>query len=123
MFRPSSDNCATLIDVWGSALAVSVGVASQMQRNAITAWFADNWREVFQAGQVRHLPIGSHWPSLEFQENGEFEMYQNGGFWATPVAWVIPVVAQANLSLAQDLLQDLIADAKKSSLCEWVNHE
>ena len=40
MFRPSSGNCAHLIDVWGSALAVHIGATTAQQTAAIVEWFS-----------------------------------------------------------------------------------
>ena len=64
MFRPSSGNCAHLLDVWGSALAVHIGATTAQQAAAIVNWFGANWQLVFQDGQVRHLPKGQYWPSI-----------------------------------------------------------
>ena len=64
MFRPSSGNCAHLIDVWGSALAVHIGATTSQQTTAIVKWFGANWQDVFQDGQVRHLPRGQYWPVI-----------------------------------------------------------
>jgi hypothetical protein len=80
MFRPSSLNCASLTDVWASALAVDVGAVTGARAARIVEWFGAHWSEVVQDGQIRHLPEGEHWPAHLFWE---FDAYQNG---ANPVA-------------------------------------
>eukprot|EP00039_Didymoeca_costata_P013618 m.210405 g.210405 ORF g.210405 m.210405 type:complete len:312 (-) comp15823_c0_seq15:318-1253(-) len=86
MFRVDSGLNAGLVDVWGSAYAVYTGATSTSQSEKIMQWLVNNEKSIFQAGQVRHLPSPSHWPSgvAAFQGNGEWEQYQNGGYWATP---------------------------------------
>lgn len=120
-----AENCPDLIDVWGSAFAVYIGAASLSQQERVLQWFRLNADRVFQAGQLRHLPVGTYWPAAVeiFQGNGAFNMYQNGGYWATPAAFVLPVMAKANSSLALQLLREIIEDAKSGGLNEWVNYD
>lgn len=74
MYVPCSGNCATLVDVWGSALAVELGLAPAERSARIVRWFGEHWAEVVQGGQVRMLPAlsvegpgggpaGQFWPS------------------------------------------------------------
>ena len=49
--------------------------------------------------------------------------YQNGGYWATPLAWLYPALARANFSLAAQLLQDVIVDFQDHGINEAVNHD
>ena len=89
---------------------------------SILAWFNNktNADGVFQAGQKRHLAGEQHWPLgwAKFQVNGEFEGYQNGGFWATPVAWVLATVARGDTDQAKGLVNDAIKDARAHGLSE-----
>ena len=128
MFRPSSGNCAGLIDVWGSALAVRVGATTADQTAAIVRWFKHHWRGIFQDGQVRHLAAGQHWPIIKpavapSPGYWEFDTYQNGGYWATPLAWVAPVVAMSDPRLAARVVRAAISDGKQHGLNEWINHD
>lgn len=124
MFRPTTATVAeNLTDVWGSAFAVHYGIADPVtQVPRILAWFNNktNADGVFQAGQVRHLAAGQHWPPgwARFQNNGEYEGYQNGGFWATPVAWVLATVARGDADQAKGLVNDAIKDARAHGLSE-----
>ena len=125
MFRPDTGTANGLTDVWGSAFAAHLGVATPVQQQSVAQWLAANQAVVFQTGQVRHLPAPSHWPpgAPLFVDEGEWEQYQNGGFWATPAAWVLPVVARANATLASALVSSLAVEATgPDGLCEWVNH-
>ena len=50
-------------------------------------------------------------------------MYQNGGYWSTPLGWLLPAVARANFSLAASLLQDVLNDSLAHGFNEAVNHD
>ena len=63
MFRPSSGECSAppcggdnsnLTDVWGSALAVDIGVVPSARVRRITDWFGAHYQDV-----VPHLPMES----------------------------------------------------------------
>lgn len=49
--------------------------------------------------------------------------YQNGAFWATPLAWVIPVYTKRDPKLAQDMLLAVIEDFQTKGINECVNGE
>ena len=120
MFRPSSGNNANLTDVWGSALAVEIGAVTGERAARIVSWFGAHWREVVQDGQIRHLPLGQHWPDPGFWE---YDAYQNGGYWGTASGWVLPVIGRNNSAVAQQLVRDAIADARRNGINEWHNRE
>jgi hypothetical protein len=72
-----------------------------------------------QKGQVRHLLTYSTWQStFEFRPEG---VYQNGGYWATPLAWLVPVLARRDPALAQRTLWECLADFRQRGIHEWVN--
>jgi hypothetical protein len=48
---------------------------------------------------------------------------QNGGYWSTPLGWLLPAVARANFSLAASLLQDVLSDSFAHGFNEAVNHD
>jgi hypothetical protein len=50
-------------------------------------------------------------------------MYQNGGYWSTPLGWLLPAVARANFTLAASLLQDVLNDSFVHGFNEAVNHD
>jgi len=47
--------------------------------------------------------------------------YQNGAYWATPLAWVIPVLARSNPGLANKVLETAITDFQKNGIHECIN--
>jgi hypothetical protein len=69
------------IDIWGSAYAVEVGITSKEQTRRIATYLAEHYDETVMNGQIRHLT----------RSEGA---YQNGAYWATPLAWMIPVYAR-----------------------------
>ena len=123
------------------------------QRERIAAFLADPKNGVFANGQVRHLPIGQGWVQEWCVPKGATEPpgakiappcaegwlyskpgdYQNGGFWATPVHHVWPLLhsVPATRSVACGLLRDFVSGATNISLGplsllninEWVDGE
>ena len=81
-------------DVWGSLFAVHLGlVPEQWVAQAIVDHVAANRSNIFQSGQVRHLIYPQLWERC-IETCPTPGTYQNGGFWATPLAWVLPVLAK-----------------------------
>ncbi len=81
------------IDIWGSAYAVEVGITSKEQTRRIATYLAEHYDETVMNGQIRHLTRSEGaWNSL-FKPCEE-GTYQNGAYWATPLAWMIPVYAR-----------------------------
>jgi hypothetical protein len=73
-------------------------------------------------GQIRHLTQSEGaWNSLfKPREEGT---YQNGAYWATPLAWMIPVYARYKPSLAKDMLEKVITDFQANGINECINDE
>ena len=108
MFRAADKDCKQ-IDIWGSAYAVNVGICNVEQSKRISEYLIRNADQIVLNGQIRHLPESdSGWNNL-FQPCAEGS-YQNGAYWATPLAWIVPVIAQQNLPLAKKILQNAIND-------------
>ena len=121
MLRASSGNNANLTDVWGSALAVETGAVTGERAARIVAWFGEHWNEVVQDGQIRHLPAvgdasgmpaGQYWPQTT---TWQYNTYSNGGYWGEASGWVLPVIARNSSALAQKLVREAIAAAKRDS--------
>lgn len=55
---------ANRIDVWGSALAADVGLASPAQEAAMAAFLTTNAAAIFYEGQVREIPAPHFWNLL-----------------------------------------------------------
>ncbi|HID78438.1 MAG TPA: hypothetical protein EYP56_20915 [Planctomycetaceae bacterium] len=118
MFWAADRDCKQ-IDIWGSALAVQLGCATRAQADRIAEYLVRHYDEVVQRGQVRHLPAGQAWQRMLAPIRPG--TYQNGAFWATPVAWVAPTIARRDLDLAARMVRDVIADFRQRGIAECVN--
>jgi len=134
-------------DVWGSGLAVQIGAGTAAQRARMQTALAANASNIFRWGQARHLIWPMCWqkatPYPGFMNQNECTetggapgsiehswcggnpcgFYQNGGYWSTPLGWMLPAVARANFSLAASLLQDALQDSLAHGFNEAVNHD
>ena len=119
MFWAADIDCKQ-IDIWGSAYAVEVGIASEEQTKRIATYLVEHYDETVRNGQVRHL-TGSDkgWHKL-FHACKE-GTYQNGAYWATPLAWMIPVYAKFKPSLAKDMLEKVVTDFQENGISECIN--
>ena len=91
-------------DVWGSGLAVAIGAGTDAQRARTARALAEGADGIFRWGQARHLPLPLYWEVAGLQHAGATKnpnqctesgsgSYQNGGYWATPLGWLLPAVA------------------------------
>ena len=94
-------------DIWGSAFAVYLGIASPEQAVAISRYFSAHYREIVKRGQLRHLPGGMFWQETIGVKPGT---YQNGAFWATPVGWFVYTLDLTSPNLADQTVVDLVRD-------------
>lgn len=118
MFLAADRDCRQ-IDIWGSALALYLGIASSEQADRICNYLDRHADEVFQRGQVRHLPGRETWSRLLTPIPAQ--RYQNGAFWATPHAWLLPALATRKPTLAARLLNETIRDFRENGVNECVN--
>jgi hypothetical protein len=106
-------------DIWGSAFAAYLGVATPAESISVANYFKIHYSEIVQHGQLRELPGGMYWQNFP----GPKDTYQNGGYWATPMGWFINTIDlvdhqmadQTILQLAQNLyvngiLEDIFGD-------------
>ena len=98
--------------------------ATPAQRQRIVSFLGNSQHGIFAAGQVRHLPVGESWiqsycvpkgsgpggPGCAKGFNYDPGGYQNGGFWATPVHHVWPLLHRdlTTRPLACKLLRDFV---------------
>ena len=119
MFWAADRDCKQ-VDIWGSAYAVDVGIASKEQSRRISEYLVEHIDEIVWKGQVRHLAAGeASWDRL-FKPCEE-GTYQNGAYWATPLAWVIPVFAISSSNHAGKLLRTVIKDFQENGINECIN--
>jgi len=120
MFWAADIDCKQ-IDIWGSAYAVEVGITSEEQTKRIATYLVDHYDETVMKGQIRHLTSSEgSWNKL-FKPCEE-GTYQNGAYWATPLAWMIPVYARIKPSLAKDMLDEVITDFQENGINECINN-
>lgn len=121
MFWAADIDCKQ-IDILGSAYAVEVGITNNEQTEKILDYFVNHYDEIALHGQIRHLPgSDSKWEKLFHPcEEGT---YQNGAYWATPLAWFIPVISKRDPELAKNMLQEVINDFQKNGINECINDD
>nr|BAK02271.1 predicted protein [Hordeum vulgare subsp. vulgare] len=86
-----ADMANALPDVWGSAYLVSLGLSTRARRQQVMNTLASH-RTLWQHGQLRHLPFPLVWEKCFDGECPSPGTYQNGAFWATPLAWTVPAL-------------------------------
>jgi hypothetical protein len=115
LFRAATIRCREH-HIWGSAFAVYLGVADDSQSRAIARYFRDNYPQIVQKGQIRHLPGGVYWEMCV----AAHDTYQNGAFWATPTGWFVYTLDIVDPKLANQTVIDLVTDFRENGACEWV---
>jgi len=115
LFRAATIRCKEH-HIWGSAFAVYLGVADKSQSMAIARYFKNNYSQIVQNGQIRHLPGGIYW---EMCVAGQ-DTYQNGAYWATPTGWFVYTLDLVDSALADRTVIDMVSDFKEGGACEWI---
>ncbi|MFC1636295.1 hypothetical protein ACFL5Z_15800, partial [Planctomycetota bacterium] len=115
LFRAATIRCREH-HIWGSAFAVYLGIADDNQSGAIARYFKDNYSQIVQKGQIRHLPGDVYWESCSAAR----DTYQNGAYWATPTGWFVYTLDLVDPKLADQTIIDLVGDFQKNGACEWV---
>lgn len=119
MFWAASIDCKQ-IDIWGSAYAVAVGITSEEQTKRIATYLVEHYDETVMKGQIRHLTKSEGaWNNL-FKPRKEGE-YQNGAYWATPLAWLLPIYDLKKPGLSKKALDDVIDDFQQNGINECIN--
>ncbi len=119
MFWAADIDCKQ-IDIWGSAYAVEVGIATEEQSKRIATYLVEHYNETVYKGQVRHLAKSDGvWESLFHPcEEGT---YQNGAYWSTPLAWILPIYDKVKPGLSKFTLEKVISDFQKNGINECIN--
>jgi len=118
MFLAADRDCRQP-DVWGSALAVDLDLAGPPQSRRIIEFLASRADRIFQRGHVRHLVAPDTWQRLLTPVAPG--TYQNGAYWATAHAWLLPALARGRPELAQQLLRETIAEFRAGGIHECLN--
>lgn len=114
LFRAATVYCGQP-DIWGSAFAVWLGVATPEQSVTIARYFQEHYGELVQTGQIRHLPGGMYWDAACPRDT-----YQNGAFWATATGWFVYTLNLIDPELANRTLIELVSDFQARGVNEWV---
>jgi hypothetical protein len=117
LFRAATVRCREH-DVWGSAFAVYLGVASEEQAGRVARYFKQHYGEILERGQLRHLPKDEYWESARPRDE-----YQNGGYWATPVGWFVYTLDRVDSKMADQTVVEMVRDFQARGVTEWVRGE
>ncbi len=121
MFWAADASCKQ-IDIWGSAYAVEVGIASEEQVKRISSYLVEHYNETVYRGQVRHLAESDGaWDDLFHP--CELGTYQNGAYWATPLAWILPIYDKIKPGLSKSTLEKVISDFQENGINECINKD
>ncbi len=113
LFRAATDQCREP-DIWGSAFAVYLEIATPEQALAVAKYFKSHYGEIVQQGQIRHLPGGLYW-----EKAGPRDQYQNGGYWSTPTGWFVYTLDLTDSQLADQTIVDMVNDFQQRGCVEW----
>ncbi len=107
-------------DVWGTAFVLNhPGLATEEQEKKALDFLVDNYERYVEKGQIRHLLEPETWEStFVYRPTG---VYENGGYWATPLAWYIPAIAKRDPDIAIQTLKDCLEDFHERGIFEWIN--
>lgn len=97
-----------------------VDITTDKLAGRIARYLEDHIDEFVWKGEVMHLPLSEGSWDLLFKPCEE-GTYQNSAYWATPLAWIIPVLAGANPGLARELLGTVINDFQENGIHECIN--
>ena len=120
MFWAADADCIQT-DIWGSAYAVDIGLATEEQSKRIATYLVEHYDETVYRGQIRHLSESDGaWDSLFHPcEEGT---YQNGAYWATPLAWILPIYDKVKPGLSKITLEKVISDFQENGINECINN-
>ena len=114
LFRAATVQCKEH-DIWGSAFAVYLDVASEKQKQTIAQYFKQHYNEIVYRGQIRHLPGGVYWEVACNRDE-----YQNGAYWATPTGWFVYTLDLVDPPLADRTVVEMVGELKRHNCAEWV---
>jgi hypothetical protein len=115
----AADGLCRQYDVWGTAFVIDRNLATKEQEQRALTFLVNNYDRYAQKGHIRHLLTFSTWQStFQYRDEG---VYQNGGYWASPLAWFLPALARRDPALAQRALRECLAEFRTRGIHEWIN--
>lgn len=117
------------LDVWGTGLAAYLNVSNGTQADRIFRLFKDNATQIFWEGQVREVVAPRRWEQMRGPHSRDWSrgwdgrldhVYQNGGYWATPLDYVLPFIGRYDMPMACELLLETVSSFRTHGINEWV---
>jgi hypothetical protein len=136
----ASDGIEDVPDVFGSAYLVKLGLSTPERRQGVADFLAGQWHNssssdgdrssrstltttIFQEGQARHLPYPDVWKRC-WTGCPSPGTYQNGAFWATPLNWIIPALAENGYAAeAAAVASAAVASFQAGGVMEAINRD
>ena len=104
--------------VWGTLYALYLNVLSPAARNRAIEQVVQALKtgQIMFEGALRHVPLdGDASPTSAWEKSiTPHNRYQNGGFWHTPVGWLIAVLQREHPRQAQAVFEDFIVHLRKN---------
>jgi hypothetical protein len=92
-------------DVWGSALAVQLGVATPDQATSIANYFKNNYSTMVLSGQIREIPTTDGYWQYSVCGQGT---NQNGGYWGVATGQYAAALKTVDVAKSQQTLLDMV---------------
>lgn len=117
-FLKASTKLSAQPDVWGTSLAVYLGILEGESLTAASRVLMEAYEKgtISYRGNIRHVPTDH-----DFDENKVWEKslaakntYQNGAYWGTPTGWVAYAIQHSSPSLAKQLATEYIDELKEN---------
>lgn len=103
-------------DVWGTALAVYLGVLEGEMLKKTCFRLTEAYRNGTLAyqGNIRHILTSDDYSELSAWEVSlaPKNTYQNGAYWGTPTGWVCYTIAKTDRKMAQKLASEYIRELR-----------
>ena len=125
-YYEAGSNVCKQPDAWASCFAITCGLAEEQQSKPISAYISSNLEEeisfvgdllkqystdLFSYGGMRHVALPDQFLPTQMWEAYFSEPiygdYQNGGYWATPMAWAVDALLIENPELASKMISYL----------------
>lgn len=106
-------------DVWGSALAVQLGVANTDQAASVANYFKNNYSTMVAGGQIREMPTtDGFWQYCDCGQGYN----QNGGYWGVATGQYAAALKIVDDAKSKQTLLDMINFYKaKNNVSEFTN--
>lgn len=118
--------CSGQFDLPGTCLALTLGIIDSDKAELITTYINSIINDCEQDGAMIFVPPTHHynpgvaaWESMTAVKT--YGTYQNGGYWLTPVNWLIEVIKDVNPSKAAEMMSKSFIKGGSSSWTEWWN--